>query len=234
MESRTFGEPAGAREAGHDLLVALAGRLPDRLVWRLRDWLGAEAHAALRTALPRTLLRHRVGVTDHERALLDAVVTAWGGAPRLVDAVLRAESAPEPAATFAARRDATGWDRADLVLRASVPGFDEVRELRRAWRTDHVARRAAPLPPVRVLLIRADGHLPEIAATAGRTLRAFGEVPCVEVVGASTPITGYHREAFAASEPLWVRTPSGAAAGTAGASGPSTEADPAPELVGHG
>jgi len=230
VESRSLGERAAAQQTGHDLLVAMAGRLPDRLLWRLRDWLGAEAHAALRTALPRTLLRHRVGVTDHERALLNAVVTAWGGVPRLVDAVLRAEAAPEPAASFAPRREATGrdggggagdlggWDMADLVLGAVVPAFDEVRELRRTWRTDHTARRAAPVPPVRVVLVRAEGRCPDLAATVGRVLRAHGEVPCVEVVGVSTPNTAYHREAFAASEPLWVRTPR----------------RPGPELVGHG
>ena len=29
--------------AGHELLVRLAGRLPDDVLWRLRDWLGADA-----------------------------------------------------------------------------------------------------------------------------------------------------------------------------------------------
>ena len=55
---------AGAARACHDVLVAMAGRVPDRALWRLRDWLACGADVALRTALPRTLVRHRVGVTD--------------------------------------------------------------------------------------------------------------------------------------------------------------------------
>ena len=73
--------------ACHELLVRLAGRLPDRLLWRLREWLAAGAHAAVAALLPRALLRHRVGLTDAERDLLEAAVA--GRAPRkLLDAVL--------------------------------------------------------------------------------------------------------------------------------------------------
>ena len=86
--------PEAAR-ACHDLLVSLAGRVPDHALWRLRDWLAADADVALRTAVPRTLLRHRVGVTETERALLREAVQAWRGPVRLVDAVLHADPAPE-------------------------------------------------------------------------------------------------------------------------------------------
>ena len=137
--------PGGPGRACHDLLVALAGRVPDRALWRLRDWLGADAAVALRTAVPRTLLRHRVGVTETERALLREAVTGWRGPVRLTDAVLHADVAPEPTATFTEAGRA-GWDAADLVLRALLPTVGEVGEVRRAWRTSTSGRPGARRP----------------------------------------------------------------------------------------
>jgi hypothetical protein len=188
----TAGGPAGAR-ACHDLLVALAGRVPDRALWRLRDWLAAGADTALRTAVPRTLLRHRVGVTDAERDLLREAVTTWRGSARLVDAVLHTEVAPEPAAVFV-EPGAAAWDAADLVLRAVVPAAGDVGEVRRAWRSGGS----------RVVLVSAAGDLAALTGIVQRALRAHGDAdPCVEVIGAGTPTTGYHRAALAASDVLW-------------------------------
>lgn len=240
--TRTGGDPSdpsadlAAERAGHDLLVAMAGRLPDRLLWRLRDWLAAGAHVALRTALPRTLLRHRVGVTETERALLREAVVAWGGPARLVDAVLHADTAPEPTVAFA--DDALGWDAPDLVLRALVPAVGEVGELRRAWRVERPARRAVTPPPTRVVLVSAGHGLPSLAGAIARALRAQGDpAPQVEVVGPGTPLTGYHRDALAASEVLWrPGVPPSLPVPTAGADAPDPRRATsfATELVGHG
>jgi hypothetical protein len=57
----------GTDAACHELLLRLAGRLPDDPLWRLRDWLSADVdqgRAAVGATLPRTLLRHRIGLTD--------------------------------------------------------------------------------------------------------------------------------------------------------------------------
>ncbi|MDL5154508.1 hypothetical protein [Actinomycetospora termitidis] len=184
-------DPSGAR-ACHDLLVALAGRVPDRALWRLRDWLAAGADVALRTALPRTLLRHRVGVTEGERALLREALSAWHGSTRLVDAVLHADAVPEPTVGFV--EPGAAWDAADLVLRAVLPAAGDVGEVRRAWRA------GGP----RVVLVSAAGELAPLTGIVQRALRAHGDAsPCVEVIGAGTPTTGYHRAALAASEVLW-------------------------------
>lgn len=216
----------GAR-ACHDLLVALAGRVPDHALWRLRDWLAAGADTALRTAVPRTLLRHRVGVTDAERELLRDAVSAWRGSSRLVDAVLHTETAPDEAPAFAAPV-AAPWDAADLVLRAVVPAAGDVGEVRRAWRAD------GP----RVVLVSAAGDLPALTGIVQRALRAHGDAaPCVEVIGAGTPTGGYHRAALAASDVLWrADTPA-----VADASDHTRLPDPRPgvatsppELVRHG
>ena len=104
--------------ACHELLVRLAGRLPDRLLWRLREWLAAGAHAAVAALLPRALLRNRVGLTDEERDLLEAAVA--GRAPRkLLDAVLTVTVPDEPDVTF---RSGPDPDVAALSLLAEVFG----------------------------------------------------------------------------------------------------------------
>jgi hypothetical protein len=192
----------GARSGGparacHDLLVALAGRLPDRALWRLRDWLAADAVVALRTAVPRTLLRHRVGVTEAERTLLREAVGGWRGPVRLADAVLYADVVPESTAIFT-EPGRFGWDASDLVLRAFLPTVGEVGEVRRAWRSSTTGG------PVRVVLVSAAGDLPALTGAVQRALRAHGgTVPGVEVIGAGTLTTSYHRAALAASDVLW-------------------------------
>lgn len=230
-------DTAAAERTCHDLLVALAGRLPDPLLWRLRDWLAAGAHAALRTSVPRALVRHRLGVTEDERVLLREVVTAWGGSPRHVEAVLHLDTPPEAGASFSAGGESPGWDTADLVLRAVAPALAEAGELRRAWRTDRAARRAAPVPPSRVVLLSARGDLPAVTAALQRALRAQGEsTPRVEVVGQGTPITAYHREALVGSELLWRAggVPASAPGDGRGAPPQVRRSPSTSELVGHG
>jgi hypothetical protein len=226
--------PRGPARACHDLLVALAGRVPDRALWRLRDWLEADAVVALRTALPRTLLRHRVGVTETERALLREALTGWGGPVRLADAVLHTDLAPEPTATFT-EPGTSGWDAADLVLRALLPTVGDVGEVRRAWRSSTTGA------PVRVVLVSAAGDLPALTGAVQRALRAHGgTVPGVEVIGAGTVTTAYHRVALAASDVLWrAGAPASVSAAVPdrdpGLPGQRAGAVPSPaELVRHG
>jgi hypothetical protein len=212
-----------AERACHDVLLAMAGRLPDRLLWRLRDWLSCGAYVALRTALPRALLRHRVGITEDERARLRAAVLAWGGPARLVDAVLHVETPPEPGASFLGA-GGPGWDDTDLVLRALAPVTGGVTAVRRAWRSSSGA-------PVRVVLVAAErGGEAALTRALQRALRARGEAdPCVEVIGTSASPTPYQRAALAAAEVLWRAEP--------GQVPPPARADrgaPTGELVGHG
>jgi hypothetical protein len=188
--------------ACHELLVRLAGRLPDRLLWRLREWLAAGAHAAVAALLPRALLRHRVGLTDAERDLLEAAVA--GRAPRkLLDAVLTVTVPDEPDVTF---RSGPDPDVAALSLLAVARGVDGCVELRQTLRG--TGRHAQ-----RVVLVRADGPRPWVlAGTLARLLRAHGDTaPCVEVLPAGDP-PAYHRAALAGSTLLW-RRPEAASAG---------------------
>jgi hypothetical protein len=191
-----------ADAACHDLLVRLAGRLPDRLLWRLREWLATGAHAAVAATLPRALLRHRVGLTDAERDLLETAVAQHGASRRVLDAVLTLSVPDDPGAAF--RPGPADPDPAALSMLAVARGDGGCVELRQALRTD--GRREQ-----RVVLVRARGDRPwALAGTLARLLRAHGDpTPCVEVLpdppAADPP--AYHRAAFAGSTLLWRRSP---------------------------
>ena len=57
----------------HELLLRLAGRLPDRHLWRFRDWLAGDATDVLARTLPGTLVRERIALDDSDYRL------PWGG-----------------------------------------------------------------------------------------------------------------------------------------------------------
>lgn len=191
--------------ACHHLLVRLAGRLPDRLLWRLREWLATGAHDALAATLPRALLRHRVGLTDTERELLEAAVAGRGAPRRVLDAILTVREPDEAHSSF--RPGPADPDVVALSLLAVARGDDACVELRQAARAD--GRREQ-----RVVLVRADGGRPwALAGTLARLLRAHGDpAPCVEVLPVGDSPPAYHRSAFAGSTLLWRRPPSPAPA----------------------
>ena len=183
--------------ACHELLARLAGRLPDRLLWRLREWLATGAHPAVAALLPRALLRNRVGLTDDERDLLEAAVAER--APRkLLDAVLTVTVPDEPDVTF---HPAPDPDVAALSLLAVARGESGCVELRQVLRGG--GRHAQ-----RVVLVRAEGPRPWVlGATLARVLRAHGDpAPCVELLPAGD-CPAYHRAALAGSTLLWRRPP---------------------------
>lgn len=188
--------PAGpdARAAGHELLVRLAGRLPDDLLWRLRDWLAVGGHDSLDAVLPRALLRHRLGLTDQERDLLLACVDEHSSSRRLVEAILPLPDLDEPAVMFTA-----GDGIPDLAARSAtavVSGHPGVEELRQSLR--------GPQASQRVLLVLGGQRPWELAGTLQRLLRVHGDrTPCVEVLPTGMEPPGYHRAAFVGSAPLW-------------------------------
>jgi len=194
--------------ACHDLLVRLAGRVPDRVLWRMRDWLAARAHANFAHTLPKTMLRHRVGLTDSERDLLEASLPFWGARQRSLDAILPVAALVEPAFAFQAELPPDqscadmsglgGWrDAVDLALTAVLRGARGAVELRRSWRMDHPR-------PRRVVLARVTEDLPAVTGTLQRVLRAHGDLaPCVEIVSPPLVLPPYHRAALRESVSLW-------------------------------
>jgi hypothetical protein len=177
----------------HELLVQLAGRLPDDILWRLRDWLGSGGHASVAALLPRELLRHRVGLTDDEREMLIACAGEWGASPRLLDAVLPLAAPEPPEASF---RPEPLIDTAALAVLAVVRDHPGCRELHQAVRTGPRDQRV-------VLVLGADRPW-RLASTLQRVLRAHGDrTPCVEVLPPQGDPPPYHRAAIIGSSLLW-------------------------------
>jgi hypothetical protein len=205
-------DQSSAHQVCHELLLRLAGRLPDELLWRLRDWLAAGNRTALGVTLPRELLRHRIGLTEPECELLAAAVGEWGASRRMLDAVLPVDTADEPVADF--RSTGMSIDPAALSVLAVVRGHPGCRELHQTVRHTLAATGArAGRRDQRVVLVRGADRPWVLAGTLQRLLRAHGDrTPCVEVLSANGEPTEYHRSAIINSMELW-RAPSAVAVG---------------------
>jgi hypothetical protein len=186
---------APPEQACHELLVRLAGRLPDDLLWRLRDWLAAGSSDVLGATVPRELLRHRVGLTDDERDLLERSVGEWGASRHLLDAVLPTDPSDEVTATFRTSDDSL--DAAALSVLAVVPGHPACVALHHAWRLG--GRREQ-----RVVAVLGGERPWTLTGTLQRVLRAHGDrTPCVEVLPSHGELPPYHRAVIIESSRLW-------------------------------
>jgi hypothetical protein len=180
----------------HELLLRLAGRLPDDVLWRFRDWAATDAVLVLARALPRTLLHDRIGLTDHEQRLLADALVPHGADRSAISSVKGLDELPDPRYTFSPEspeRVSMG-DPATVVLGATLRGRLGVGEVRSTWRLGEGEAR-------RVILVAATTEPARLAAELQRVLRALGEHdPCVEVLPAGMDLPPYHRAALAASE----------------------------------
>lgn len=190
---------SAAEQACHDLLIRLAGRLPDELRWRLRDWLADGGRAALAATLPRELLRHRVGLTDDERDLLVTALGEWGASRRLLDAVLPAPAVDEVGVAVEPGPD--GFDQVALSLLAVVRGHPGCVELRQGWRSAGRSRQ-------RIVVVLGGERPWVLTGTLQRVLRAAGDhTPCVEVLPPHDEPPAYHRAVIMGSASLWRSAP---------------------------
>ncbi len=217
MTSALFSEIDSDRstdQACHELLLRLAGRLPDELVWRLRDWLAAGSRITVSTTLPRELLRHRVGLTEQECALLATAVGEWGASRRMLEAVLPVDIPDEPSTEFRpAAADVDVVELVELSLVAVVRGHPGSRELLQTRRSAVPAGTRAVRRDQRVVLVRGGDRPWLLTGTLQRLLRAHGDrTPCVEVLPSLGEQTQYHRAAVASAAVLW-RGPTGSPAG---------------------
>lgn len=191
-----------ADHAGHELLLRLAGRLPDELLWRLRDWLAAAERTAISAMLPRTLMSACVGLTDGERELLVDAVGGWGAPRRLLDAVLPVHVSGAPVARF---RLGPPADLATLSMLAVIRGHPGATELRQCVRVDGHREQ-------RIVLVTGGDTPWLLTGTLQRLLRAHGDrTPCVEVLPEHLEPPAYHRAAIAGSTSLWRATTPAAA-----------------------
>jgi len=199
-----------AESACHELLLRLAGRLPDRQLWRFRDWLAAGALPELCHVLPLTLLRERIGLLEDEFRLVDVALRGQGADSGLLSSIREVYDLPEPDYTFSAHdpdnlgRNSLG-DQLAVLLGALLRGRVGVGEVRAAWRRPRHASGPVAVEIRRVLLVTATDAHAGLTGELQRVQRAVGESdPCVEVLPQGFAPLPYHRAALAASELLCV------------------------------
>lgn len=192
-----------ADAACHELLLRLAGRLPDRRLWRFRDWLAAGAREALAGALPRTLLRERVPVTVRESRLLSAGLVDAGADPGLLNALPWVDEPGELNFTFSAEAAEldSPVDPAAVMLGAILQGRPALTDVRGTWRRHRFS--AGPAARIVLVTTTSSGESPLLTGELQRVLRALGvHEPSVEVIPDGIDMPSYHKAALAASEPL--------------------------------
>lgn len=185
--------------SSHELLLRLAGRLPDRQLWRYRDWLASGALPALGSALPLTLLGGRIGLTPTEFGLLVDSLLPAGADPSRVNSISEIEDADELRFSFSA----TSAEQSRLG--DSVPGLlvavlghrQDVGDVFQSWRRP----RSADGPVKRILLVDGCTRPAQLTGELQRLLRALGErEPSIEVLGAGMEVPAYHRAALDAAQ----------------------------------
>lgn len=184
--------PAVAEDACHELLLRLAGRLPDRSLWRFRDWLAAGGLPAIAQALPLTLLRQRIALTGDEIGTLTDVLLPVGGDGGQLTAIPEVTEVSDPGYEFTLRPpdELVSGDSVAVVLDAVVAGRPEVRGLRVCWRYGAAAKR--------VVLVRCEDHPARLAGELQRVLRALGDPePAVEAIPPGLALAPYHHAALA-------------------------------------
>jgi hypothetical protein len=184
----------------HDLLLRLAGRTPDQLLWRFRDWLGEGAMGTLARTLPRSLLKHRIDLDQAEYRLLVAGLIPHGADWHQVSSTLGVDDVTETRYTFT--QSAPEWvnsvDSVSVLLHATLRGRADVGEVRQSWRRLGAASGGGAK---RVLLVTATAGQPRLTGELQRVLRVLGdEEPSVEVIPPRFDLPGYHRAALAESE----------------------------------
>lgn len=185
--------------SSHELLLRLAGRLPDRQLWRYRDWLASGALPALGSALPLTLLGKRIGLTPIEFGLLVDSLLPAGADPSRVNSISEIEDADELQYSFSATsaEQSRLGDAVPGLLVAVVGQRADVGDVFQSWRRP----RSADGPVKRILLIDGSSRPAQLAGELQRLLRALGESePSVEVLGADMEVPAYHRAALDAAQ----------------------------------
>ena len=180
----------------HELLLRLAGRLPDEHLWRYRDWLAGGAAEVVARSLPNTLLRERIVLSDADHRRLSDTLLPIGADPATVNAILPGDEPAVDRHTFTSESpiDSKG-DSEVLVLGATLRGRAGIREVRSAWR-----RTPTGAGLKRVVLVTASSDFVGLVGEIQRILRALVEPePSVEVLPPHMEPTGYHRAALAQS-----------------------------------
>ncbi|WP_320065634.1 hypothetical protein [Micromonospora sp. RTGN7] len=219
------------RVAGcHDMLLRLAGRLPDDLIAQARSWLAERDLGKLAQAVAWAVTAQRMAPHPDDAALLVDLLGEAGldssklegldqaehdvVVPYLFQPVTpdEAEAIREHGGEIPVALDLTigvpNLDPADAAAVEAVAALPGVHGLWRAWRS--AANGAAWPLPRRVYLVEAadPADRPRLAAALQGALEAAGEVaPQVEVNAVGETSGYYQRTARGAGALLWAHQP---------------------------
>jgi len=189
-----------AERACHELLLRLAGRLDDRLLWRYRDWLGEGALGTLARTLPKSLLKYRIDLGEPDHQLLVTGLLPHGADRNQVSSLLAVDEPTTSEYTFMQHtpEQTDTVDPVSALLHAMLRGRPEVGEVRESWRQQH--NQEDDTPPRRVLLVTATTGQPRLTGELQRVLRVLGELePSVEVLPDDLQLPQYHAAALTQS-----------------------------------
>lgn len=184
----------------HELLLRLAGRLDDHLLWRYRDWLGEGALSTLARTLPKSLLKYRIDLDETEYGLLMTGLVPHGADRNQVSSTLGVDDLAPARYTFtsSASERVNSVDAVSAIVHATLRGRPDVGEVRESWRHGGAGEQREPR---RVLLVTAVSGAARLAGELQRVLRVLGdEEPSVEVLPVGAELPEYHRAALAQSQ----------------------------------
>jgi len=205
-------------DAFHNLLLRLAGKVPDDLLVKARSWLaeGEEGEAA--RAVTFVVTTQHIPLVEADVALLDEVLRAEGHDASALSQVQIAEYDPTPPFQFGptapgveppVRPDDAPLDEIDQQAIDAVSEEEDVHGMWRAWR--YPADASPWPPPRRIYLVEADedADVVELTATLQERLAEAGETdPQVEVYPVDAELPTYQRLAKAYGSLIWAATPS--------------------------
>lgn len=189
------GTSTDSQQACHELLLRLAGRLPDQTLWRFRDWLGEGALPTLARTMPRALLKHDIDLEQHEHGLLVEALMPHGADRHQVSSTLGLDEVGDNRYTFTMIEPDRGntVDTVSVLVNAVLRGRPDVGHVRESWRQGGQGDR----PAKRVLLVDAVAGMPRLTGELQRVLRALGDAePAVEVLPPKFDLPVYHRGAL--------------------------------------
>jgi hypothetical protein len=192
---------------GHELLLRLAGRIPDRALAQARQTLADGAVSRAIAQLAATFAQTPFPVTADELA----AIRSLAGEPEALPGVHPAEELPPLPFDFVELDEYGGTERDELdeaLVAAARAHRPEITCVWRAWRYSRLHHRRPTYydPPYRVYVIEVEhpGMIPGLSADLLRAVPDSADAG-VEIIPLSDEPFPYQDEALAESLLLWSR-----------------------------
>lgn len=231
--SQTIESRPDQSAAFHQLLLRMAGRLPDELIVETRRWLAEGELVEISQAVVFAALAGRIAVTGAEATLLADVLGAAGEDVEALAALERSDADPQPrygvapvspevltehgpdvpysidlTVPYPGPGGPDGVDAAAAAAAASIAAGYPVRALWRFWRFPAGDTRWPPARRVYLLQADDEASLPGLAVRLQDALAAAGEThPQVEVFLDPDTLPAYQRTGLGFAALLWTAAP---------------------------